>query len=227
MSHSAPRPDDGRTARNRQALALLAAFLAAGAISAIRPASWFNWFSETFPAWIGAAIVVIAWRRFPFTPLACVLMLLFSTILFTGGHYTYAAVPLGEWMKSWFGFERNHFDRVGHFFQGVIPAMLYRELLLRRSPLRPGPRVFFVSCAMALAISALYEIFEWRYAVTFGGDAANDFLGSQGDPWDAQEDMSMALLGSIASQLLLARWHDRQIARLAPRAAQAPAIEGN
>ena len=192
----------------------LAAFLAVAAWSMVDPSDWFNWASETFPAWIGAGILVATYRRFPFTPLAYALVLLFSAILFAGGHSTYAAVPLGEWMKSWFGFERNHFDRIGHFFQGVIPAMLVREMLLRRSSLRPGPRVFFVSCAAALAISALYEIFEWQYAIAFGGNAATDFLGSQGDPWDAQQDMTMALLGAVSSQLAFARVHDAQIGRL-------------
>ena len=197
------------------ALALLAAFCIAGAVSAIGPTSHFNWISETFPAWIGAGVLVATWRRFPLTGVVYALIFLFALILFAGGHYTYAQVPLGEWMKAWFGFERNHFDRIGHFFQGVVPAMVVRELLRRRAHLPPGPRVFFLSCAVALAISALYEIFEWRYAVAFGGSAAADFLGSQGDPWDAQQDMTMALLGAIVSQLFLGRLHDRQIARLA------------
>ena len=203
----------GRSAR-AYAACLLVAFLTVAARSAIDPADWFNWWSETFPAWIGAAILVATWRRFPFTPLAYTLVFLFACILFAGGHYTYAAVPMGEWMKRWFGFERNHFDRIGHFFQGVIPAMLVREMLLRQTSLRPGARVFFLCSAAALAISALYEIFEWQYAVAFGGRAATDFLGSQGDPWDAQQDMTMALLGAMASQILLARAHDRQIAGL-------------
>jgi putative membrane protein len=195
--------------------ALLVAVLGVAVASAIRPTSYFNWISETFPAWIGGAILVATWRRFPFTPISYTLVALFCAILFTGGHYTYAAVPLGEWMKGWFGFERNHFDRIGHFFQGVVPAMLVRERLLRRTPLPSGARMFCLCCAAALAISALYELFEWRYAVTFGGDAATDFLGAQGDPWDTQEDMAMALVGSIASQIVLGRWHSRQIAAIA------------
>jgi putative membrane protein len=194
--------------------ALLVAFLAVAIVTAIRPTSYFNWLSETFPAWIGVGILVATHRRFPFTPLAYTLVFVFSIILLTGGHYTYAAVPMGEWMKGWFGFERNHFDRLGHFFQGVIPAMLVRELLLRRTTLRRGPRVFFLCAAAALAISAMYEIFEWQYAVAFGGEKATDFLGSQGDPWDAQQDMTMALLGAMTSQLLLGSWHDRQIERV-------------
>src|SRR5262245_18722331 len=203
----------GRSARG-YAVCLLAAFLAVAALSAVQPSDWFNWWSETLPAWIGAGILVATWRRFPFTPLAYTLVFLFACILFAGGHYTYAAVPMGEWMKGWFGFERNHFDRLGHFFQGVIPAMLVREMLIRRAKLVPGPRGFFLCAAAALSISALYEIFEWRYAVTFGGEADADFLGSQGDIWDAQDDMTMALFGSMASQLVLGGLQSRQIASL-------------
>lgn len=187
-------------------------FLAGGALSAWGPSDWINWVSETLPAWAGGGLIVLLHRRWPLTPLSQTLCCLFALILFTGGHWTYAAVPLGEWMKGWFGFERNHFDRLGHFFQGVIPAMLVRERLLRLSPLRPGPRVFFLCCGAALAISALYEIVEWQYAVLVGGAAALDFLGSQGDPWDAQQDMTMALLGAAAAQIALGRWHVRQIA---------------
>lgn len=189
----------------------IAVFFLAAILSAIYPTSWLNWISETFPAWLGAAILIASYRRFPLSSLSYALIVLFSVILFTGAHYTYAQVPLGEWMKDWFGFDRNHFDRIGHFFQGVIPAMVYREILLRRSTLVSGPRVFFLCCAMALSISALYEIFEWCYAVTFGGEAAADFLGSQGDIWDAQKDMTMALLGSILSQLFFSRLQDSQI----------------
>ena len=196
----------------RYALALLCLFVAAGVVSAIHPSDWVNWISETFPAWIGVGVIVATHRRFPLTSVNHTLCFLFALILVTGGHYTYAKVPLGEWMKDWFGFERNHFDRLGHFFQGVIPAMLVRERLLRLSPLRSGWRLFFVCSAAALAVSALYEIFEWRYAITFGGDAASDFLGSQGDVWDAQQDMTMALLGAMAAQWVLGKLHDRQIA---------------
>jgi putative membrane protein len=195
-------------------LTLLALTSVIGAVTAIHPDSYANWISETFPALIGGGILVATWKRFPFSAVSYTLVAIFAVILFTGGHYTYAKVPMGEWMKDWFGWQRNHFDRLGHFFQGVIPAMLVREMLLRRAKLHPGPRVFFLCAAAALAISALYEIFEWRYAVMFGGDAAADFLGSQGDPWDAQEDMTMALLGSMAAQLALGRLQSGQIAGL-------------
>lgn len=217
-----PATEGGGRPASGAAKALLAAFLVVAALSAVHPSDWVNWISETFPAWIGAAILVATYRRFPFTPLAYTLVFVFACILFAGGHYTYAAVPMGEWMKGWFGFERNHFDRLGHFFQGVIPAILVREMLLRQTSLRPGARVFCLCSAAALAISALYEIFEWQYAVAFGGEAATEFLGSQGDPWDAQQDMTMAVLGAATSQFLLARLHDRQIAALPPCAGLSP-----
>lgn len=199
---------------NRYPLVLLVLFLAAAGLSGFAPVDRFNWVAETFPAWIGAAILVFTHRRFPLTGISYTLIFLFALILLTGGHYTYAEVPLGEWAREAFGWDRNHFDRLGHFFQGVMPAVLARELLLRRTTLHAGPRVFFIACATALAISALYEIFEWRYAVAFGGEQADDFLGSQGDIWDAQKDMSMALQGAVIAQLALWVWHDRQIERL-------------
>ena len=137
-----------------------------------------------------------------------------ALILMTGGHYTYANVPIGNWARDAFHMSRNHFDRFGHFFQGVIPAMLARELLLRTSTLTRGRWLFVLSSCVALSISAAYELFEWQYAVMFGGQRAADFLGSQGDPWDAQSDMFMALSGSIVAQLLFSRLQDKQIEKL-------------
>ena len=133
----------------------------------------------------------------------------------TGGHYTYADVPIGNWARDAFHLSRNHFDRMGHFFQGVIPAMLVRELLQFTTPLRRGKWLFTLATCVALAISAAYELFEWRYAVTFGGQRATDFLGSQGDPWDAQEDMFMALVGAIVSQVVLGRLQAKHLLELA------------
>lgn len=197
--------------------ALLVALAGVAVVTFIGATSAFNWISETFPAFIGAGILVATYRRFEFTPLSYTLAFVFAVILFVGGHYTYALVPMGEWMKDWFGFHRNHFDRLGHFMQGVMPAILIRERLLRATPLPRGPRLFFIVVGCCLAISAAYELFEWRYAVTFGGEHASDFLGSQGDPWDAQQDMAMALIGSIVAQLALGKWHDRQMGEEDPR----------
>jgi putative membrane protein len=182
--------------------------------SGLSPNGRFNWLMETFPAIVGGVVLVATYRRLPLTTLSYTLIWIFSLILMTGGHYTYAEVPIGNWVRDALHLSRNHFDRVGHFFQGVIPAMVARELLLRTSPLRPGKWLSVLCVAVALAISASYELFEWRYAVTFGGKQADDFLGSQGDIWDAQADMAMALLGGLSSILLLSRWQDRQLAAL-------------
>ena len=164
-------------------------------------------------------MLVWVYPRFRFTTVAYVLVWVFSLILMTGGHCTYAEVPIGNWARDAFGLSRNHFDRLGHFFQGVIPAMLARELLLQTSPLRPGKWLFVLCVSIALAISASYELFEWQYAVRFGGKQAEDFLGSQGDIWDAQKDMFMALVGSLVSQWVLGPLQLRQMAELAPAGA--------
>jgi putative membrane protein len=206
------RPSPIASAASRRFhLILLASAAAYLAWSGLSPNGRFNWLMETFPAILGGAVLLVTYRRFPFTTLTYVLIWLFSLILMTGGHYTYAEVPLGNWVRDALHLSRNHFDRLGHFFQGVVPAMVARELLLRTSPLGPGKWLGVICVAIALAISASYELFEWRYAVAFGGKQADDFLGSQGDIWDAQQDMAMALIGSIAAVLLLSRWQDRQL----------------
>jgi putative membrane protein len=179
--------------------------------SGFAPNGRFNWLMETLPAIAGGAILVATSRRFPLTNTSYTLIWLFSLILMTGGHYTYAEVPIGNWARDTFSLSRNHFDRIGHFFQGVIPAMVARELLIRTSPLKPGKWLFTICAAIALAISASYELFEWWYAVTFGGKQADDFLGSQGDIWDAQNDMLMALIGAVVSLAALGRVQDRQM----------------
>ena len=182
--------------------------------SGIAPRDRATWWLEVLPVIIGAPILVLTRRRFPLTPLLYVLLFVHGLILILGGHYTYAMVPLGEWMKEAFGFARNHYDRIGHFAQGFVPAILAREILLRTSPLRPGKWLFTIVVAICLAFSAFYELIEWWTAL-IGGHGAEAFLGTQGDIWDTQNDMFQALLGAIAAQLLLARWHDRQLARLA------------
>ncbi len=170
-----------------------------------------NWLAETLPAMLGAAVMVATYRRFRLTNVNYTLIWVFALILMMGGCYTYAEVPVGNWAKEAFGLSRNHFDRVGHFFQGVIPAMVARELLVRTSPLRPGGWLFFLCVCVSLAVSAVYEIFEWRYAVHFGGQKAEDFLGSQGDVWDAQADMLMAFLGGVFAQVGLSWVQDREM----------------
>ena len=193
---------------------LLLATLAALVVSNIGPTDRVTWWLEVAPVLIALPILIGTRHRFPWTPLLYVLLFVHGLILILGGHYTYAMVPLGEWMKEAFGFARNHYDRIGHFAQGFVPAILAREILLRTSPLRPGRWLFTIVVAICLAFSAFYELIEWWTAL-IGGHGAEAFLGTQGDIWDTQNDMFQALLGAIAAQVLLARWHDRQLARLA------------
>lgn len=198
-------------------VALLGLTLLALAVSGIHPHDRTTWWLEVFPIFIGLPILIATRRRFPLTPLLYVLLFVHALILMLGGHYTYARVPLGFWVQDLLDLGRNHYDRLGHFAQGFVPAILAREILLRRTPLRPGGWhggwLFFLVCSVCLAFSACYEFFEW-WAAVVGGSAAEAFLGTQGDVWDTQWDMFLALIGAIASQLLLARVHDRQLAQI-------------
>jgi putative membrane protein len=182
-------------------------------VSGIGPHDRTTWWLEVFPVLLGVPLLIATRRRFPLTPLLYVLLFIHALILILGGHYTYARVPLGFWVQDLLDLGRNNYDRLGHFAQGFVPAILAREILLRRTPLRPGGWLFFLVCSVCLAFSACYEFFEW-WAAVIGGSAADDFLGTQGDVWDTQWDMFLALLGAITAQLFLARPHDRQLARL-------------
>ncbi|MBK7925512.1 MAG: DUF2238 domain-containing protein [Gemmatimonadetes bacterium] len=162
---------------------------------------------------MGLPLVLLTARRFPLTPLAYTLLALHACILMVGGKYTYAEVPLGFWVRDALGWTRNHYDRLGHLAQGFIPALVAREVMLRTSPLRPGKWLFFLVLCVALALSATYELIEW-WTAAGTGEAADAFLGTQGDVWDTQWDMMLAGIGAILSQLLLSRWHDRQLRAL-------------
>src|SRR4051812_26357447 len=190
-------------------LALLGLFAVALVWSAIRPFGYELWALEVFAAVVGLALLIATYRRFPLTDLLCTLIFLHALILLVGGHYSYARVPLGDWFRDAFHLARNHFDRLGHFAQGFVPAMVAREILLRRRVVRGRGWLFFLVLCIALAISASYELLEWAVAI-FSSSNADDFLATQGDPWDTQEDMAMAGIGALVAQLLLARWHDRQ-----------------
>lgn len=180
--------------------------------SAIAPHDRFTWWLEVFPA-IGAAILLVATRRrLTLSRLLYGLIAVHAIILIIGGKYTYAEVPLGFWMQEWFGFARNHYDRIGHFAQGFIPAIAAREILLRVAGLRRDRWLPFLVCSIALAVSALYELLEWAVAA-LTGESVEAFLGTQGDVWDTQKDMLLALIGAATALLLLSRWHDRSIAR--------------
>lgn len=190
--------------------ALLLLFAIALAWSAIRPHDSFTWLLEVFPALIGVALLLATHKRFPLTPLLVVLLFLHALILIVGGHYTYAEVPLGFWMQRTFGFARNHYDRIGHFAQGFVPAIVAREILLRRRVIRGRGWLFTIVVCICLAISSAYELLEWIVAV-FSGSKGDAFLGTQGDVWDTQKDMALAGVGAVVAQVTLGRWHERQV----------------
>ena len=194
----------------REPLVLLAAGLVVLAWSAFRPHDYFTWVMEVAPIFIGVPILLATGRRFPLTPLLYRLIFVHAVILMVGGHYTYAEVPLGFWMQRAFGFARNHYDRIGHFAQGFVPAILAREILWRRGVVRGRGWLFFLVTCVCLAFSAFYELVEW-WTAELTGSAATAFLGTQGDPWDTQWDMCFALVGALAAQLALGRVHDRQM----------------
>jgi len=181
--------------------------------SGIRPHDRPTWWMEIAPVLILAPVLAATYSRFPLTPLLYRLLFVHGVILMIGGHYTYAEVPAGFWVRDLFGLARNHYDRLGHFAQGFVPAILAREILLRRTPLRRGGWLFVVVLSVCLAFSALYEMIEW-WAALLGGASADAFLGTQGDPWDTQWDMFLCGIGAIVSQVLLSRVHDRQLEAL-------------
>ena len=197
----------------REPLVLLIVGAVLLVLSGIGPHDRTTWWLEVGPVLIAAPVLILTARRFPLTPLAYRLIFVHALILMLGGHYTYAEVPLGFWMQRVFNFARNHYDRIGHIAQGFVPAIVVREILIRRSPLRPGKWLTFLALCVCLAISALYELVEW-WAALLGGEGADAFLGTQGDQWDTQWDMFLALLGAASALLVLSRLHDRQIARL-------------
>jgi putative membrane protein len=206
--------------------------------SMIRPHDSFTWFLEVAPVLIGLPLAFAVQKRFPLSSLLLGLLWLHCVILIVGGHYTYARVPLGDWAMEWFGWPRNNYDKLGHFAQGFVPAILVREILLRTSPLglgwsprsaraeparsagstKPSRWLGFLVVSVCLAFSAFYELLEW-VAAEASGEAAEDFLGTQGYAWDTQTDMALALVGAVIALVLLARAHDRSMARIAGRTA--------
>ena len=185
-------------------------------VSAIHPYDRTTWWMEVAPALIAAPIMVATYERFPLTTLLYVLIALHALVLILGGAYTYARVPPGFWLQEWLGLERNPYDRIGHLMQGFVPALVAREILLRTGSVAGKRMAGFLSVCVALAISALYELVEWWAALALG-QGADEFLGTQGDPWDTQSDMFCALIGATAGILLLSRVQDAQITRLHAR----------
>jgi len=192
----------------RFVVSVLILFLVVLGWSAIRPHDYFTWFLEVAPALIGLAVLAITYPRFRFTNLVYALICAQAIILCIGGHYTYAREPVFNWIRDHWHLSRNYYDRVGHFAQGFVPAMIAREVFTRRRIVKRGGWMFFIVVCVCLAISAAYELVEWRVAVGTGS-RADDFLGTQGDNWDTQEDMATALVASVIALITLGRVHDR------------------
>lgn len=192
-------------------LILLLLVLAAFIWSAIKPVGYRIWTMEVLPAVIGLLVVIAIYKKLQLTTLSYLIIAILSIYTFIGGHYTYSEVPLFNWIKDDFHFERNHYDRVGHFVKGLL-IIVIREILVRTSPLSKGKWLTFLSLSVSLAIAALYEIIEWLVSViTHGGKASKDFLGTQGDIWDSQWDMSLTLAGSIIAMVLLTSIHNKYL----------------
>ncbi|MEX0879109.1 MAG: DUF2238 domain-containing protein [Thermoanaerobaculia bacterium] len=199
--------------RSREPLVLLVLGLLLLLVSGIGPRDRYTWILEVAPILVAVPVLMATRRRFPLTPLAYRLIFLHACILMLGGHYTYAEVPLGFWVRDALGLARNHYDRLGHLAQGFVPAILTREILLRKTKLRPGGWLFFLVTCVGLAISAFYEFVEW-WAALASGEAATAFLGTQGDVWDTQWDMFLAFVGAVTAQITLSRVHDRELQAL-------------
>jgi putative membrane protein len=206
------RPRPAVVPSSRELMVYAGIVLAVMIWSAIAPTDRLTWFMEVIWVFLAVPLIALTWRRFPLTRLLCILIVLHMILLMVGGHYTYAKVPGGLWIQEWLQLERNHYDRLGHFAQGFIPAILARELLLRLTPLKRGGWLVYIVVSVCLAFSAFFEMLEWWAALVWGGDA-DAFLATQGDVWDTQWDMFLAMLGAMTALLLLSRWHDRQLGR--------------
>ena len=191
---------------------LLAATIIALGVSGWRPYDRLTWVMEVAPVLIALPLLIVTRDRYPLTTLLYVLIFLHALVLMGGGAYTYARVPAGFWMQEWFGLSRNPYDKLGHFMQGFVPAMVAREILLRGGFVRGRRMAGFLCICVAMAISACYELVEWWAALALG-QGADEFLGTQGDPWDTQSDMFLALIGATVAIATLSRLHDRQLNR--------------
>jgi len=188
------------------------------ALSGFNPHDRATWFLEVLPVMIALPVLWATYDRFPLTNLLYALIFAHAVVLMVGGTYTYAQVPLGFQLQDFFGLSRNPYDKIGHFFQGFVPAMVAREILTRGAFVRGGKMLAFIIVCIVLAISATYELIEWWVALAIG-QGADQFLGTQGDPWDTQSDMFLALIGAVTALLVLSHVHDRQMRQLKTRAA--------
>jgi putative membrane protein len=209
-----PRPDPSSQLSPRYLLAASALIVLALIVSFINPHDRLTWLMEVMPVLIALPLLAYTYPRFPLTPLLYSLIFLHALILIVGGTYTYAHVPVGFWVQDVFGLARNPYDKLGHLWQGLVPALVAKEIFVRRHFVSGKKMVAFLAICVAMAISAWYELIEWWAAVLMG-QGADEFLGTQGDQWDTQSDMCMAFIGAMIAVILLARWHDRQIARMA------------
>jgi putative membrane protein len=200
-------------ARDTLDAALAAIVIAALVVSGIAPYDRLTWVMEVLPAIVALPLIAATRKSYPLTTLLTILIALHCLVLIGGGAYTYARVPFGFWLQDLLGTVRNPYDKIGHLMQGFVPAMVAREILLRGDYVRGSKMVGFLCICVTMAISACYELIEWAAAVSLG-QGADEFLGTQGDVWDTQSDMFMALIGASTATALLSRWHDRQLAKL-------------
>jgi putative membrane protein len=199
--------------REKSLLLAMMALLLIMALSAIDPYDRTTWLMEVAPVFIALPIMITSFRRFPLSTLLYVLIFIHALVLIAGGHYTYARVPLGYWIEHAFSLSRNPYDKIGHFMQGFVPFLVTREILLRNGFLASRRMAAFLSVCVVMAISAWYELIEWWSALALG-QGADEFLGTQGDPWDTQSDMFFAFIGAMTALVIMTRWHDRQMNRM-------------
>jgi putative membrane protein len=192
---------------------LISLFFAGLIGSAISPHDYFTWILEVFPAIIGFIVLVFTFKSFRFSYLTYVFILLHCFVLFVGGHYTYALVPLFDWVKEVFHQARNNYDKLGHFVQGFVPAMIVRELFIRKQIVQKRSWIAFLNVCVCMSISVTYEFLEWFVSVT-SGSSGDSFLGTQGDIWDTQSDMLFATIGAICMVIVMARFQDKAIAKV-------------
>jgi len=194
-------------------LTLLSIYLLVLIWSAINPHDYFTWILEVFPALIGLGILLATKNKFPLTDITYILILVHCCILFVGGHYTYAEVPLFDWIKDYFGQDRNNYDKVGHIAQGFVPAIIIREVFVRKQIIKKGMWLSVIVVFFCLGISAMYELLEWLVA-ELSGEGADAFLGTQGYAWDTQSDMLCAMIGAISSLILFSKLQDKQLSKI-------------
>jgi putative membrane protein len=186
--------------------------LLALAVSAVQPFDRLTWLMETLPVMLVLPLMWATHRRFPLTPLLSILIFMHCIVLILGGAYTYARVPLGFVLQDWFDLARNPYDKIGHFMQGLVPALAAREIFLRRQVVQSKAWLGFLVVCVVMTVSAVYELIEWAAALIMG-QGADEFLGTQGDVWDTQSDMFLALIGALSCLILLSKWHDWQLAK--------------